>query len=205
MTSRVRTVLNSRKSLQTWKSLEKWWNVECFLSGIFSVLVKSYSISPVRFQRIMKKALFLSLLRSLLITFDDIESGKRKYCFGKKSGNGLEFGIPKCVQTLQIQKWLDILGVRFFGRIHRRICDLVWILRQQKAENAKKDHLPWQRHVLMLLAMTRNKGKNNKLILVMKTRRKSNKHELRINIRNAYISAWNKRFSQRKHLRIVKF
>ena len=47
----------------------------------------------------MKKALFSSLLRSLLITFDDIESGKRKYCFGKKSGNGLEFGIPKYVQN----------------------------------------------------------------------------------------------------------
>ena len=36
----------------------------------FFVLVKSYSISPVRLQRIMKKALFPSLfLRSLLITY----------------------------------------------------------------------------------------------------------------------------------------
>ena len=41
----------------------------------FPVLVKSYSISPVRLQRIMKKALFPRLLRSLLITY----SGKRKY------------------------------------------------------------------------------------------------------------------------------
>ena len=35
----------------------------------FFVLVKSYSISPVRLQRIMKKALLPSLLRSLLITY----------------------------------------------------------------------------------------------------------------------------------------
>ena len=56
----------------------------------FFVLVKSYSISPVCFQPtcIMKKSLFLRFLRSLLITdlFDNLESGKRNYCFGKKSG-----------------------------------------------------------------------------------------------------------------------
>ena len=61
----------------------------------FFVLVKSYSISPVSFQPtcIMKKALFLRFLRSLLITdlFDNLESGKRNYCFGKKSGKSLEF------------------------------------------------------------------------------------------------------------------
>ena len=42
---------------------------ECYISGVFFVLVKSYSISPVRLQRIMKKALLPSLLRSLLITY----------------------------------------------------------------------------------------------------------------------------------------
>ena len=61
----------------------------------FFVLVKSYSISPVCFQPtyIMKKSLFLRFLRSLLITdlFDNLESGKRNYCFGKKSGKSLEF------------------------------------------------------------------------------------------------------------------
>ena len=35
----------------------------------------------------------------------------------------------------------------------------------------------------------KNRGKKNELILVTKTRRKSNKHKLRMNIRNAYISA----------------
>ena len=45
----------------------------------FFVLVKSYSVSPVHLQSIMKKALFLHCLRTLLITyFDNLESGKRK-------------------------------------------------------------------------------------------------------------------------------
>ena len=41
----------------------------------------------------MKKTLFLRFLRCLLITdlFDNLESGKRNYCFGKKSGKSLEF------------------------------------------------------------------------------------------------------------------
>ena len=41
----------------------------------------------------MKKALFLRFLRCLLITdlFDNLESGKRIYYFGKKSGKSLEF------------------------------------------------------------------------------------------------------------------
>ena len=69
---------------------------------------------------------------------DYLESGKRQYCFVKKSGNSLEFWIPKSVQTLHIYKWLDFLGVRFSGRIHKRICDLVWILRQQKKGKSEK-------------------------------------------------------------------
>ena len=41
----------------------------------------------------MKKALFLRFLRCLLITdlYDNLESGKRNYCFGKKCGKSLEF------------------------------------------------------------------------------------------------------------------
>ena len=63
---------------------------------IFFVLVKSYSISPVCLQPIMvmKKAfLFLRFLRCLLINdlFDNFESGKRNYCFVKKSEKSLEY------------------------------------------------------------------------------------------------------------------
>jgi len=32
--------------------------------------------------------------------FDNLESGKRKYCFGKKSAKSLEFWIQKSVCTL---------------------------------------------------------------------------------------------------------
>ena len=41
----------------------------------------------------MKKVLFLRFLRSLLINdlFDNLESGKRKYCFVKKSGKSPEY------------------------------------------------------------------------------------------------------------------
>ena len=42
----------------------------------------------------MKKALFLPFLRSLSITyFDNVESGKKNGCFGKKSGKSLDFWI----------------------------------------------------------------------------------------------------------------
>ena len=68
----------------------------------FFVLVKSYSISPVCFQPtcIMKKALFLRFLRSLLITdlFDNLESGKRNYCFGKKSRKVLNLFSGICAK-----------------------------------------------------------------------------------------------------------
>ena len=40
-----------------------------------------------------EKSFVPSFLRCLLITdlFDNLESGKRNYCFGKKSGKSLEF------------------------------------------------------------------------------------------------------------------
>ena len=56
-----------------------------FVSEIFVVLVKSYSIWPVRLQRIMKwKALFLRVFFKVYIDhlFDNLESGKRNHCFG---------------------------------------------------------------------------------------------------------------------------
>ena len=69
------------------------YNNKCLISENFFVLVKSYSISPVFLQPIMKKALFLSFLMSLLTTdlSDNLESGKRNYCLGKRSGKSNEF------------------------------------------------------------------------------------------------------------------
>ena len=41
-----------------------------------------------------------ALLWSIDHLFDNFESGKKKYCFGKKSGKSLEFWIQKSVRTL---------------------------------------------------------------------------------------------------------
>ena len=66
----------------------------------FFGLVKSYSISPVCLQRSTKKALLLASFKVSTLTdhlFDNLESGKRNYCFGKKV---LNFGSKKSVRTL---------------------------------------------------------------------------------------------------------
>ena len=73
-----------------------------YKSIFFFVLVKSYSVSPVCFQPtcIMKKALFLCFLRSLLINdlFDNLEPGKRNYCFEQKSGKVLSLFPGICAK-----------------------------------------------------------------------------------------------------------
>ena len=75
------------KSLENWvkvlKNCKKWvfFKLQQVLyKGIFFfVLLKSYSISPVRLLRIMKKALFLWVFfkRSTDHLFDNLESGKK--------------------------------------------------------------------------------------------------------------------------------
>ena len=62
----------------------------------------------------MKIALFLRFLRSLLITdlLDNLESGKRNYCFGKKSGKSLEFiSWYLCKGLTAVKKREDQLGI----------------------------------------------------------------------------------------------
>ena len=74
------------------------------MRAIFSVLIKSYSILPtqVHLQPIMKKALFLPFLRSLLITYLITLSLEKEIinCLEKKSGKSLKFWIQKSVQIL---------------------------------------------------------------------------------------------------------
>ena len=73
------------------------------LEAFFFVLGKSYSMSSLRLQRIVKRALFLPFLEvSIDHLFDNLESGKRNYYFGKKSGKRPEFWIQKSVRTLQV-------------------------------------------------------------------------------------------------------
>lgn len=71
---------------------------------------------------------------------------------------------------------LKYLGCVFLGEFQNEfvISDHVDSSLNQKKLNPKKDHLPWQWHFLMLLVVKKSRGKNNKLILVAKTRRRSN-------------------------------
>ena len=62
------------------------------------MLAKSYSISFVHLQRIMENAFFLYFVKvSIDHPFDNLEYGKRNYCFGKSLEKGLEFWIQKSV------------------------------------------------------------------------------------------------------------
>ena len=84
------------------KILVKSW--ELFLKVTrenFFVLAKSYSISFVHLQRIMEMLFFLHFIKvSIDHLFDNLEYGKRNYCFGKSLEKGLEFWIQKSVRTL---------------------------------------------------------------------------------------------------------
>ena len=79
------------------------------------------------------------------------------------------------------------LRVGFFGRIQKRIFDLrsYGFFTTHKTEDPKKDHLPWQRHVLVLLVGKKktdtHRGKY----------KKKKQHKLGMNIRNVYILVWN--------------
>ena len=71
------------------------------MSEMFFVLVKSYLISPVCLQPIMKKSLFLRFFKVSIDhsdLFDNLESGKRNYCFGKKSGKVLNLFPGICAK-----------------------------------------------------------------------------------------------------------
>ena len=68
--------------------------LKCFIRELVFVLNKSYSTSPVCLQCPTRKALFLRFLRLLLITYLlNLESGKKKLLFGKKSGISVEFWV----------------------------------------------------------------------------------------------------------------
>ena len=75
------------------------------MSEMLFVLVKSYLISPVCLQPIMKKAVFLRFLRSLLITdlFDNLES-RKNYRFEQKSGKLWSLFPDICAKHLTVVK-----------------------------------------------------------------------------------------------------
>ena len=59
----------------------------------------------------------------------------------------------------------------------------------QKTEDPKKDHLQWQRHVLVLLVGKKQTDPHGE-------DKKKKQHELQMNIRNVYISVWNTNVSR---------
>ena len=66
------------------KSLGYFLKLQVLYKLFFFVLVKSYSISPVCLQPSTEKALFLASFKiSTDHLFDNLESGKGNYCFGK--------------------------------------------------------------------------------------------------------------------------
>ena len=106
---------------------------------LFSVLVKSYSISPVRLQRIMKKALFLHCFKVFIDHLFNtylFESGKRNYCFGKVWEKS-ELWIQKSLQTLWYKVdalILDPFSLMFFSL---RVSFPVWASELEPRENAR--------------------------------------------------------------------
>ena len=77
------------------------------------VLVKSYLISPVCLQPIMKKSLFLLFSKVCIDQWpiDNLESGKRNYCFGKKVWKSLKFISWYLCKGWTVVKKKDQLGI----------------------------------------------------------------------------------------------
>ena len=120
--------------------------------------------------------------------FDYIESGKGKYCFGKKSGNGLEFWIPNLYKPCTSKNGQTFQGCVFLGESKNGFV-ISYGFFVNKKRKVRKGSFTMTTACPHAPRNEKKRGKNNKLILVMKTRRKSNKHKLCMNIRNAYISA----------------
>ena len=72
------------------------------------------------------------------------------------------------------------------------------ILHYHKTEDPKKDHLPWQRRVLVLLVMRKIEEKKQQTDPHGEDKKKKQR-KLRMKVRNVYISLWDKRFSNRIH------
>ena len=92
----------SGKSLENgdevWKNGKKTsFFLRQHVNEIFFVLVKSYSISSIHLQHVMKKALFLHFKVYVDHLFDNLKSGKRNYCFGKKSRKSLVIDPKICM------------------------------------------------------------------------------------------------------------
>ena len=66
------------------QSYNKYFISEFFFPFFFFFFFKSYSISPVRLHYILKQSFVPAFFKvSIDRLFDELQSGKRNYCFGK--------------------------------------------------------------------------------------------------------------------------
>ena len=89
--------------------------------------------------------------------------------------------------------------MRFSERTQKRICDLrsYGFFTTKKTEDPKKDNFPWQQYVLVLLMAKKTKQQQQQQQTDPHSEDKKKKqHELQMNIRNVYISVWNKNVSR---------
>ena len=87
----------------------------------------------------------------------------------------------------------------FSGKTQKRICDLrlYGFFTTKKTEDPKKDNFPWQQYVLVLLMAKKTKQQQQQQQTDPHSEDKKKKqHELQMNIRNVYISVWNKNVSR---------
>ena len=83
------------KSLKMIKSYNK-----CFISVLFFRFGQSlFNLAHMSTVHHQKSSVPAFLKVSFDHLFDDLESGKRNYCFGKKSGKSLEVWIQKSART----------------------------------------------------------------------------------------------------------
>ena len=66
----------------------------------------------------------------------------------------------------------------------------------KKTEDPKKDHLPWQRHVLVLFAMRKLRKKLKQQTDPRGEDKNEKQHIPGMNIRNVDISVWNTKVSR---------
>ena len=80
---------------------------KCFISEMFSILVKSFSIMPIHLQCIVKKAFFQCFFKSCIDQqFNNLESGKRNYRFEKSLEKVVNFGSKICTNPVMSSKFI---------------------------------------------------------------------------------------------------
>ena len=111
--------------------------------------------------------------------------GPNKFCFWtapliSRSGSGTEHDSASFWENLKA----DLRS------------QIIWILHYQKTYDPKKDHLPWQLHVLVLLVLRKIVVKDNN----RGEDKREKQHKLLMNIRNVYFLVRNTNVSRIEYI-----